>query len=74
MKKNVTVIGYGGQGGWHADHALKSDVVSLLGIYDIAEKRIELAKSKGINTYATLEEALSDERCDIVVIENESNE
>ena len=68
MKKNVTVIGYGGQGGWHADHALKSDVVSLLGIYDIAEKRVELAKSRGINTYATLEEALSDERCDIVVI------
>ena len=68
MKKNVTVVGYGGQGGWHADHILKSEVVSLLGIYDIAEKRVELAKSKGIHTYASLEEALADERCDIVVV------
>lgn len=68
MKKNVTVIGYGGQGGWHADHIMKSDVVSLLGIYDIAEARIELARSRGIHTYNTLEEALGDERCDIVVI------
>lgn len=68
MKKNVTVIGYGGQGGWHADHIMKSDVVSLLGIYDIAEARVELARSRGIHTYNTLEEALGDERCDIVVI------
>lgn len=68
MKKNITVIGYGGQGGWHADHILKSDVVSLLGIYDISEKRAELARSKGIHAYASLEEALGDERCDAVVI------
>lgn len=68
MKKNVTVIGYGGQGGWHADHILKSDVVSLLGIYDIAKARTELAISRGIHAYGSLEEALGDERCDIVVI------
>mgnify|MGYP006896646558 CR=1 FL=1 len=38
MKKNVAIVGYGGQGGWHGDHALKSDVVSLAGIYDIKEE------------------------------------
>ena len=27
-KKNVVIVGYGGQGGWHADHAAKSDVVA----------------------------------------------
>ena len=76
MKKNVTVIGYGGQGGWHAGHALKSDVVSLLGIYDIDEKKIDLAKSRGINTYASLDEALADPKCDIIVVAtpNDSHE
>ena len=68
MKKNVTVIGFGGQGGWHANHALNSDVVSLLGIYDIDEKKSELARQKGIHAYSSLDEAISDPKCDIVVV------
>ena len=40
MKKNLAIVGYGGQGAWHANWALKSDVVALAGIYDIAEKRV----------------------------------
>ena len=67
MKKNVTVIGYGGQGGWHANHALNSDVVSLLGIYDIDERKQELARSRGIHAYESFEAAISDPRCDIIV-------
>ncbi len=68
MKKNVTVIGFGGQGGWHANHALSSDVVSLLGIYDIDEKKSELARQKGIHAYSSLDEAIADPKCDIVVV------
>ncbi len=68
MKKNVTIIGFGGQGGWHANHAINSDVVSLLGIYDIDEKKSELARSKGIHSYSSLEEAINDSKCDIVVV------
>ena len=67
MKKNITVIGYGGQGGWHANHALNSDVVSLLGIYDIDEKKQELARSRGIHAYDSFEAAISDPKCDIIV-------
>lgn len=67
MKKNIAVVGYGGQGGWHADHALKSDVISLAGIYDIKKERNELAVSKGIRVYDSLEEILADEKVDIVV-------
>ncbi len=67
MKKNLVVIGYGGQGGWHADHALKSDVVTLRGIFDIKESRMELAKSKGIHTYDSFEAAISDPEVDIIV-------
>ncbi|MDY6314595.1 MAG: Gfo/Idh/MocA family oxidoreductase [Clostridia bacterium] len=68
MKKNVVVIGYGGQGGWHADHCLKSDVVSLAGIYDIKQERMELAQSKGIHTYDSAQQAFDDKNVDIIVV------
>jgi scyllo-inositol 2-dehydrogenase (NADP+) len=67
MKKNVVVVGYGGQGGWHAGHALKSDVVSLRGIYDIKQERSELARSRGIFAYDSFEAVLADPEIDIVV-------
>ncbi|HCS74905.1 MAG TPA: gfo/Idh/MocA family oxidoreductase, partial [Clostridiales bacterium] len=41
MKHNLCIVGYGGMGGWHAKHAVKSDVVNLLGIYDIKKERSE---------------------------------
>ena len=61
MKKNAVVIGYGGMGGWHTERLLKSDVVNLLGIYDIKEERRELARSRGIFAYDSLEAVLGDE-------------
>jgi predicted dehydrogenase len=67
-KKNVVIVGYGGQGGWHADHAAKSDVVALRGIYDIKEERMELARSKGIFTYGSLDEICADADAEIVVV------
>lgn len=68
MKKNVAVIGYGGQGGWHANHALNSDVVTLAGVYDILPARNAVAEEKGIHAYASFEEVLADKNVDIVVI------
>ncbi len=68
MKKNVVVIGYGGQGGWHANHALCSDVVALAGVYDILPERNAAAEEKGIHAYASFEEVLADKNVDIVVI------
>lgn len=67
MKKNLAIVGYGGQGAWHANWAQKSDVVSLAGIYDIAEKRVNAAKALGIHTYASREELLADPKVDIVL-------
>ena len=48
MKKNFAVVGFGGMGSWHVNHALKSDVLNLCGIYDIDDKKSELAREKGI--------------------------
>ena len=67
MKKKLAIVGYGGQGAWHANWALKSDCISLTGIYDIAEKRVNAAKENGIHTYASFEELISDESVDIVL-------
>ena len=67
MKKNLAIVGYGGQGAWHAGWAMKSDSISLAGIYDIAEKRVAAAKENGIRTYSSLEELISDPSVDIVL-------
>ncbi len=66
--KNLAVIGYGGMGGWHVRHALKSDVVKFLGIYDIDPKKTELAESHGIHAYASFEEVLNAPEVDIVTV------
>lgn len=67
-KKNVIVVGYGGQGKWHTEQIQKSDVVELMGIYDIDEEKIKKAQTKGIKTYLSLDEALAQAECEIVVV------
>ena len=67
MKKKLAIIGYGGQGAWHATWAQKSDVVSLAGIYDISEKRVRAAIDNGIRVYSSREELLADKDVDIVL-------
>ena len=67
MKKNLAIVGYGGQGAWHAAWAMKSDVVALRGIFDIAEKRVNAAKKNGIHAYTSLNELLTDDGVDIVL-------
>ena len=77
MKKmRAAVVGYGGMGGWHVEHLLKSDVCELAGIYDIRKERTELAQSRGIHAYASYEELLADETVELitVAIPNDSHE
>ncbi len=69
MKKmKVAVVGYGGMGGWHVEHLLKSDVAELAGVYDIDEERNELARSRGIHAYSTYEELLADESVELITV------
>lgn len=68
MKKNVVVIGYGGMGGWHTEHLMKSDVCNLLGVYDINEERNELARSRGIFAYDSYQSVLGDPRVDLLTV------
>ncbi len=66
--KNLVVIGYGGMGGWHCQHALESDVVHLNGIWDIKKERRDLAESRGIHAYGSLQEVLDDKSVDLVTV------
>ena len=68
MKKKIAVIGFGGMGSWHVNHALKSDVLELAGIYDIDEKKSALARERGIYAYASLDEVINDKSVDLVTI------
>ena len=68
MKKNLVVIGYGGMGGWHVQHAQVSDCVNLAGIYDILPEKRELARSRGIFAYDSLEAVLADPKVDLVTV------
>lgn len=67
-KRNCVIIGYGGMGGWHAEHLLHSDAVNLLGVYDIKPERNALAESRGIHAYSSFEEVLADENVDILTL------
>ncbi len=68
VKHKLCVIGYGGMGGWHVERAQKSDVVELVGIYDIKQERSELATSRGIKAYESFEAVLNDKEIDLVTI------
>ena len=55
-------------GGWHTQHALKSDCVNLAGVYDILPEKNELARSRGIFAYDSLEAVLADPKVDLITI------
>ncbi len=66
--KKIAIIGYGGMGSWHVRHILAGGALELAGIYDINPKRVELAQSRGIHTYNSLEELLADKSVELVTI------
>ena len=68
MKKRFAVVGYGGMGSWHVGHALKSDVLELAGIYDIDNKKSELARSRGIHAYSSLDELIDDKSVELITV------
>ena len=68
MKKRIAVIGFGGMGSWHVNHAQKSDVLELAGIYDIDPKKQEKAKNMGIYSYSSLDEVINDKSVELVTI------
>ena len=73
QKYNVGIIGYGGMGHWHRNNIANVQNLNIAGIYDINPQKIELAVSEGLKGYRSLEELLSDQSIDIVIIATPNN-
>lgn len=71
MKKvyNLAIIGFGGMAINHYKELSKNTVpVKIAGVYDIDVSRMADAREKGLNTYSSLDEALTDNNVDMVLV------
>lgn len=64
----LAIVGFGGMGNWHREFIEKIDGLTVVGINDIKESRRQFAREKNIHVYESLEDVLSDERVDIVLV------
>ena len=70
----AAIVGYGGMGHWHYEGILKTERIRFTGVYDIDEKRMELAKAEGFpKLYDSYEALLADEEIDIVLVATPNN-
>lgn len=70
---SIGIVGFGGIGNWHSKKIATLDELGLSGIYDINPKKMQLAQSRGINTYPTYEAMLADESIDTVIVATPNN-
>ncbi|MFJ2043667.1 Gfo/Idh/MocA family protein [Paenibacillus taichungensis] len=65
---NIVIVGFGGMGSYHCQLIEPVSQISVIGVYDTVEYRMELGKEAGYKTYASLDAVLTDELVDIVLI------
>lgn len=68
MKHKIGIIGFGGMAHHHYEMLSGYERADVKGIYDIDPKVMERAEKKGIHTYKTTEEMLSDGEIDIILV------
>lgn len=67
MKHTLAMVGFGGMAGWHYDLIEEFADLTVAGIWDIKEEQRELARSKGIHVYGSLEDLLADPEVELVL-------
>jgi len=67
-KIGVAIIGYGGMGAWHGRKLETVECAELIGTYDIAPDRMEIARENGIHTYDSLDALLADPKVEVVTV------
>lgn len=65
---NIAIVGFGGMGSSHCQLIEPVSQISVIGVYDTVEYRMELGKEAGYKTYANLDAVLTDDLVDIVLI------
>ncbi|MBR4439747.1 MAG: Gfo/Idh/MocA family oxidoreductase, partial [Clostridia bacterium] len=66
------IIGYGGMGNWHFEHAPRAPL-DYVAVYDVDPERRDLAVKNGMKAYDTLEAFLADDSFDIVLVATPNN-
>jgi scyllo-inositol 2-dehydrogenase (NADP+) len=65
---SLVIVGFGGMGEFHSESIAPVEGVKVVGTFDIAANRQELARSKGFRPYGSFAEVLADPAVDIVLI------
>ena len=68
MGIQLGIIGYGGMGGFHHRNASKIEGVQVIGAYDIDPVRVQVAEKNGIKGFSTLEDLLSCDEINTVLV------
>lgn len=68
MKHKMGIVGFGGMAGWHFDLIKEIENLEVVGAWDIDEERRQLAITKGIVAYDSLDSLLDDAHINIVLI------
>ncbi|MFI3238146.1 MAG: Gfo/Idh/MocA family oxidoreductase [Lachnospiraceae bacterium] len=69
MKKTMAIIGFGGMGGWHYNNiTTRIPELTVKGVLDIRQERLEKARELNLHIYESLDEILADEELDFVSI------
>ena len=66
------IIGFGGMGSWHQEHAQETQV-NYVAVYDVDPERLAVAREKGMKAYETLEAFLADDSFDVVLVATPNN-
>lgn len=68
--RKIGIIGFGGMANWHVDTFKQENYkrAEFVGVYDINPQKYKLAKEKGLKTYSSMEEILSDKELDIILV------
>lgn len=70
----AVLVGYGGMGRYHYTGICRTDRVHIGGVYDIDEKRMQLAREDGIEkSYRSFDEVLHDPAVDVVIVATPNN-
>lgn len=67
-KYAVAIVGFGGMGNWHREILKDFENIFCIGTYDIDGGRQAVAKELELHAYESLQEVLTDDRVDIVLV------
>lgn len=73
MQHKIAIAGFGGMGSWHGELIERAENLTVAGVYDIQNSRMEYAKSGGFQTYTDFEEMLADSEAEIVLVATPNN-